>query len=329
MFNRLLGGLGRTLITAGTLILLFVAYQLWGTAIHEARAQKELTSEFDELLASVEAPAPSPNGSPDTDPARPSAEELSKRLEGWLPEIGAPVAKIEIPDIGIKRTVVEGDDDAQLKRGMGHVAASPLPGQEGNVSIAGHRTTYGQPLHNIDKLEVGDLIHFETLYGDFTYEVFEHQIVDAKAVEVMEDRGDNRLTLIACHPKYSLAQRYIVFAELVDEPAPELEGQDELRHEALELAGGEISGGSLDGDSASRVPVALWFLICALIWVATWLVQTLLRRRMRARAAEHGSVPDRRDRLVTWSPYLLGVPVFLVALYFFFESFSALLPGSY
>src|SRR5699024_2896787 len=115
-----------------------------------------------------------PNGDEPDDPnGNPAGTDGTpvESLPDWLPAIGDPVAKIEIPDIGITRTVVEGDDDPQLKRGMGHVDWTPYPGQAGNVSIAGHRTTYGQPLHNIDKIPVGGLIHVETIQGEFTYEV--------------------------------------------------------------------------------------------------------------------------------------------------------------
>jgi len=378
VFYRILGGVGRTFITAGTLILLFVVYQLWGTAIHEARAQKELTREFDEVLAQTAAlrepePAEPTEPIPSTtvpassgpcwfgsasNPAKPAATPAAAvpgatgdaptttttvaatdgtgtaadRAPAWLPVEGEPVAKIEIPSIGIKRTVVEGDGDAQLKRGMGHLASSPLPGQEGNAAVAGHRTTYGQPLHNIDKVDPGDVICVQTVQGTFIYEVTGHEIVGPKDVRVLEDRGKNELTLIACHPKYSLAQRYILYAELVGQPTEALPGQEDVRRDAAEVReGDDLTTGTLDGlsgSSSARTPVILWFLACAAIWLATWLVQTWLRRRARATAGEHAK-PTRQQRLLTWAPYLVGFPVFLVALYFFFENFSLLLPGNY
>ena len=88
---------------------------------------------------------------------------------------------------------------SQLKRGPGHYPETPLPGQAGNVSIAGHRTTYGQPFHNVDKLEAGDQILTTTVQGEFVYEVDRLEIVDPGDVEILEDQGDNRMTLIACH----------------------------------------------------------------------------------------------------------------------------------
>ena len=111
-----------------------------------------------------------------------------------------------------------------------------MPGNPGNAAIAGHRTTYGAPFHNIDQLAPGDEIIVTTLQGEFRYEVLPQPtdevddsgepvmrgnfIVAPSQVEVLDDFGDNRLTLTACHPKYSARQRIVVVAQLVEEPAP-------------------------------------------------------------------------------------------------------------
>ena len=76
----------------------------------------------------------------------------------------------------------------------------------------------------------------------------------------------------------------------------------------------------------SKTPAILWGVVTALVWFITWLVQVILRRRVRA--ASDGT-PSRPQRLLTWTPYLVGVPVFLVTLYVFFENFARLLPGNY
>ena len=260
-----------------------------------------------------------------TEPGTDPAEVVPAPADLPLPAEGDPVAEIRIPAIGITRTIVEGITLDQLKRGVGHYPTSPLPGQAGNVAIAGHRTTYGQPFHNIDKLRPGDEITFRTLQGEYVYEVIGTEIVEDDDVRVLEDQGDDRVTLIACHPKYSLAQRIIVSAELKGSPAPPIEGQDEVRAAADATDPfGSVDGG-LSGEPAARWPTVLWGLVCALVWFATWLVQTYLRRRLRAREEQ----PTRVQRLVTWSPYLVGVPVFLVTLYVFFENFARLLPGNY
>ena len=217
------------------------------------------------------APVPAP-----TEPPKPANPEPVKVVPAPvapklpLPAYGDPVAQIKIPKIGITRTVVEGVTVAQLARGPGHYPESPLPGQKGNVSVAGHRTTYGQPFHNIDKLEKGDQILTKTVQGDFVYVVDSLEIVQPNDVAVLADKGDNRLTLIACHPKYSLSQRIIVYAILKGEAAPAIAGQDKLRAEAGRnggsgdnLAQGEsvqrnVDGPGLSGEQSSKTPAVLW-----------------------------------------------------------------------
>lgn len=331
------------MMTVGTLILLFVAYQLWGTGLQEARSQDKLGTEFEQVLdqagdtttttASTTTTVPGGTGPATVVPA-PEAPKLP------LPAYGDPVAQIKIPKIGITRTVVEGVTVPQLARGPGHYPESPLPGQKGNVAIAGHRTTYGQPFHNVDKLQPGDQILTKTVQGDFVYEVDRLEIVQPNDVAILEDKGDSRLTLIACHPKYSLSQRIIVHATLKGSPAPAIAGQDKLREKAAEnggsddnLAEGEsvqpsVDGSGLSGQRSSRTPAILWGLAAAGVWLATWLAQTAIRRRTRARASTEGA-PGRGRRLLAWAPYFVGLPVFLVVLYVFFENFGRLLPGNY
>ena len=79
----------------------------------------------------------------------------------------------------------------------------------------------------------------------------------------------------------------------------------------------------------AKWPALLWGLAAAAVWFLTWLVQVFLRRRSDHRADVEGAAPNRMQRLVTWSPYLVGLPVFLVVLYVFFENFARLLPGNY
>jgi sortase A len=331
VFNRILGGVGRSLMTVGTLMLLFVAYQLWGTGLQEARSQKGLANEFEQVLASTTT-------TPTTATTKPGDDIVDNgpvaAIPDWLPEEGKAVAVIRIPKIGVTRTVVEGVTVDELKRGVGHYPTSPLPGQKGNVSMAGHRTTYGQPFHNVDKLDKGDRIEFTTVQGDFVYEVESLEIVKPSDTQILDDKGDNRLTLIACHPKYSAAERIIVHAKLLGSPKPTLPGQDKVREQAGKqkaddpLASENLDG-NLSGKSQARTPAVVWGLICAAIWFATWLLQTALRRRFRRDAHIDQRKLTRKERLVAWTPYLAGLPIFLVALYCFFENFSLLLPANY
>jgi sortase A len=338
VISRILGAVGRILIAGGVLTLLFVAYQLWGTGLQEARSQEALAEEFAEQLATVDPPSttepPAPSSTTTTVPEGGETPAAEPEADLPLPATGEPIAKIRIPSIGVNRTVVESVLLSQLKRGPGHYPETPLPGQKGNVAIAGHRTTYGQPFHNFDKVEVGDEILFETLQGDFTYEVSEITIVEPDQVEILEDKGDDRVTLIACHPKYSAAQRIIVIGKLVDEPVPFIDGQDEYRADAAEIDQSDpLADVSLDtglsGEQADRTPAILWGLAAAAVWAMTWLAQVAIRRRTRAQAADAGTTPTRAQRLMAYSPYLIGVPVFLVVLYVFFENFALLLPANF
>ena len=83
------------------------------------------------------------------------------------------------------------------------------------MGIAGHRTTYGAPFNQIDKIEKGDSITVEMPYGTFTYTVTDTEIVDPSQTDIVDDVGRERLVLTSCHPLYSAAQRYAVFADLV------------------------------------------------------------------------------------------------------------------
>ena len=157
-------------ITAGVLILLFVAYQLWGTGIREAQAQSELETEFEErigadLRAADEVTTTTAPGS--------TTEPALRRPPGR----GRRIAHLRIPAIGVDKIVVSGVQVADLKRGPGHYPDSPLPGQPGNAAIAGHRTTYGAPFNRLDELEQGDEILVTTVQGAFRYEVRETLIV--------------------------------------------------------------------------------------------------------------------------------------------------------
>jgi sortase A len=215
---------------------------------------------------------------------------------------GEPTARIQIPAIGVDKIVVEGVSLPDLKKGPGHYPESPLPGQEGNAAIAGHRTTYGAPFNRIDELEPGDEITVQTVQGEFTYLVKEQQIVRPSQVEVLQDKGDNRLTLTACHPEYSARERIVVVAELAPDETPR------PRPPRGDGAPAPVAIDDIDGEGAPAVPAILLGGLCAAIWLLAWLVGRLWR---------------------TWPSYLVALPFFVVALFLFFEEFSRLLPSSF
>jgi sortase A len=306
---RVLGAIGRVCITAGVLILLFVAYQLWGTGIREAQAQNELEDQFAEGLANDN---PVVDDSTTTLPADPAVTTTLPPAPP-PPEEGDAAAHIVIPKIGVDKIVVEGVTLDDLKRGPGHYPDTPMPGQPGNSAIAGHRTTYGAPFHRIDELAEGDEILITTLQGTFKYLVTGQEIVSPSQVEVLDDFGDNRLTLTACHPKYSASQRIVVTAKLEEQPAPApsttAPPADTSDDGETGASRSSIDGG-LSGERDSAWP-AIWMgLACAAIWLTAWLI-------------------GRYTKLNKWIAYFAGAPFFFVMLFFFYENFARLLPANY
>jgi sortase A len=128
---------------------------------------------------------------------------------------GHAIGTIRIQKIGAKYAVVQGTDTDSLRKGPGHYPKTSFPGQGGTVAIAGHRTTYGAPFNEVDKLKRGDDIELEMPYGRFIYAVDRIKIVEPTELSVTKRvPGAEQLVLSACHPLYSAAQRIIVFARL-------------------------------------------------------------------------------------------------------------------
>lgn len=218
---RILRAVGWTSVVLGALILGFVAHQLWVTSWFAQQNQGELTAERERYFAAVEV-----NEVPYVAPGRPEFPSDPETGEAVLlveaaPEPSQPFALIRIPSLERLEdgwNVVEGVRVSDLKNGAGHMPFTPLPGQPGNAVISGHRTTYGQPFHELDELVAGDLIYVDTAIGTHTYEVRDVFVVDPTALWVTEPRDGSWLTLTTCHPKFSARERLIVQAELVDGP---------------------------------------------------------------------------------------------------------------
>jgi len=140
---------------------------------------------------------------------------FAARALGRRSRAGDPLGRIRMPSIGVSQVFVAGTGAAALRTGPGHYPDTPLPGQRGTVGIAGHRTTYGAPFHDVDGLRRGDRIELAMPYGRFEYRVERTRIVPPTATEVTDRVGFDRLILSACHPLYSAAQRIVVFARQV------------------------------------------------------------------------------------------------------------------
>jgi len=124
---------------------------------------------------------------------------------------GDSLTRIKIPAIGVDVVVVEGTSPSALRAGAGHYPQTPLPCEPGNVAVAGHRTTYGRPFSNLDRLRPGDEIRFETPIGTCVYEVDRAPFVIAPTdFSVLDQTANATVTLTTCHPKGSARQRLIV-----------------------------------------------------------------------------------------------------------------------
>ncbi len=313
--RRVVGAVGRVFITAGIIILLFVAYQLWGTGLYTAREQNQLEDQFDAALiragtdtspsttsstttTTVAGVPPSSTTTTTTEPAPPPPPE------------GEAVARIQIPKIGVDSIVVNGVSRDDLRKGPGHYPDTPLPGQEGNAAIAGHRTTYGAPFADLDQLSEGDLIQVTTLQGTFDYRVREQLIVRPSDVAVVEptpvdpddpsEGYEATLTLTTCNPKYSAAQRLVIKADLDD-------GQQAFAAPAI-VQDSRITEEGLSGEEGSKVPAAIAGAIAAVIGLLWWL---LFHRHPR------------------WTSWVIGAIPFAIALFVFFTFLERVLPANY
>lgn len=217
-----LGAIGRGLILAGIVVMLFVVFQLWGTNLQEARAQDglrdDLTERLDAAADGVDTsllarpvldPEPTPLAEPaDTDEALaddaaaiqvdegqdvstatvpPEVED--ELLAALFPADGDALAQIEISSIEVDKVVVRGVAVADLRRGPGHYSQTSLPGNAGNAAIAGHRTTYGAPFNRIDELLPGDEITVTSVQGEFTYRVLDPTVAYADHLDQVEAIG--------------------------------------------------------------------------------------------------------------------------------------------
>lgn len=132
-------------------------------------------------------------------------------------DVGEPVGRLRIDKLDLNKIVVNGaDEEVSLKKGLGQQVETPLPGQEGawTTGIAGHRTTYGAPFRDIDKLDRGDKIVYTLPYGRYIYEVEKTRIVDADYTKAFVPQGADKIVVYACYPMYSDAQRILVYGKL-------------------------------------------------------------------------------------------------------------------
>jgi LPXTG-site transpeptidase (sortase) family protein len=147
--------------------------------------------------------------------ARPSGISLSAGKDRAKVIEGQPIGRLNIPAINLSAMVAEGVETSTLRRSIGHVPGTSLPGAPGNVAISAHRDTF---FRHLGELQKGDQISFSTLDGTFDYAVESTSIVDPDERVVLRDIGRPTLTRITCYPFHfvgSASKRFVVHAGLV------------------------------------------------------------------------------------------------------------------
>jgi sortase A len=130
----------------------------------------------------------------------------------------APLAVLQIPKIHLEAPVFDGTDTLTLNHAVGRIAGTAMPGEPGNVGLAGHRDGF---FRRLKEIQPGDEIDLKTHGGTAVYTVDQIQIVNPHDVSVLEDQEKPALTLITCYPFYfvgSAPERYVVTAFLKQQP---------------------------------------------------------------------------------------------------------------
>ncbi len=148
---------------------------------------------------------------PPPQPAAPIAPPADTNTREPVIELG----RLLIPKLGVDMVMYEGIRMPTLDRGPGHWPGTAMPGQPGNVVVAGHRTSKHKVFRYVDRLVPGDEIIFEDAAGRHVYRVNRTEIVWPDAVWIVNPTATPTATLFACHPPGSVRQRIVVFADLV------------------------------------------------------------------------------------------------------------------
>ncbi|MCZ2858543.1 class E sortase [Blastococcus sp. VKM Ac-2987] len=223
-------GVGELLVTCGLVLLLFVVYEVYVTDFLTDRRQDELSSELQDRWADA--------------PAEAGLVQV---------EIGDAFGVLRIPRLGedYARVILEGTTEGELSQGPGHYAGTAMPGEPGNVALAGHRVGKGSPFLELDLMQPGDPIVVETADRWFVYRVLGdpatgdldtdpsgipgRQIVSPADVSVIAPTPNQAasagptgsyLTLTTCHPRFSARQRLIIHARLDGAGIPKAEMPD-------------------------------------------------------------------------------------------------------
>jgi sortase A len=364
-WRSVIGAIGRLFISLGMLLFGFVGYQLWGTGLQTAASQKALAKEF---ASKQRAPLPRPTTTVTVAPtttvapvagsAAPSTVATTTTLPPPepldIPEPDAVFAQLAIPRINMKtHNIVSGVSTDDLRKGVGHFRNTPLPGQKGNVALAGHRTTYGGPFLHLDQMQNGDPITFTDLLGEvYVYKVTGQTVVSPNDTSVLETTDSPSLTLVTCTPIGSSTDRLIIKAELdiaasgpLRDPTPPAAGKpDPLpAEEPTTVPTTLVPATTLPGSPSTLAPSTT-------IAATTTTTAAASGEEDLNAAFTKGWFSDKHaiPQMALWGAacgliglgawlisrrlhrnmigFLIGIFPFLIALYFFYENANLLLP---
>lgn len=305
------------LLCSGVLLVAFVAFQLWGTAIYTDHAQANLRKQVEHQIGRTSLPlgelgSAHPGSKTKAAGLPPIATSVAPTTAP--PAVGKPIGLIAIPKLGLDDVVVEGTGEAQLQGGPGHYLGTSLPGQAGNAGIAGHRTTFAAPFYNLNELVVGDPIFVLTSQGLFRYNVTSSKIVSPSDDAVLASATSvPELTLTTCNPRYSASQRLVVFALLDTTKAAAKTGHSRPPVKPPK------SSKSLDPPLAAAGGGASGDVLPAVLWGVLFLFGAIVLRLGAKRL----------PRAVGLISYVICVPLLLGVLFLCFEHVSLALPASF
>jgi len=183
-------------LVVGILLLGYCGYVLLDTKIYQAYQTRRLEQQMKEMRPG-------------------SASDGSLHKMAFHSATAGVLGEIEIARIGVSSIIMEGIDNRTLRRAVGHIPGTPLPGQQGNVGIAGHRDTFFRALRNVQQ---DDEITVTTVDDTYHYRVDSVRVVEPSDTRVLDDSGGNTLTLVTCYPFYFVGpapKRFIVSAQRI------------------------------------------------------------------------------------------------------------------
>ncbi len=222
---RTIGVLGELFITAGVVLLLFIAWQLWWTNIESDASQRGVVKDFArQFNGPLEPDSTVPQATPAT-PSEAPGVGYGTPVTSAEPAAGATIGILYVPRFGAEysRPIVQGTSPAVLDSlGIGHYEGTSMPGAIGNFAVAGHRQTHGAVLDNIDALVPGDRIYVQTRDGYYTYVFRNSEVVLPGRTDVLlpvptqpsATPTESYLTMTSCNPRFGSQERFVAYALL-------------------------------------------------------------------------------------------------------------------